>query len=306
MTAIPIRIVDPLVVTGAIPIQVAPAGLTGAVNVTVADTTITGSVAAYYSTNPSAMPVNVIGSAPDDALLAPYLAAMTVQPDATRRAALNTLMTSIRSGGLIGVGDLLVLPASHNAQAGLINLLNPAQLLSVNGTMTFTTDRGYMGDGTTGYLSTNLLDTAWSHFSLNSMTFAAWINSTGGNASLNAIGQATGTVIRLLPFSGTLLQARVGSGSGVSGAVTDGLGLSSAVRSDASTVTIYRNAAQVATSAANASTALAGDPILLNRNGAAYYPGRIAAFFLGSALDATKISALNSALSTYLTSIGGN
>lgn len=244
-------------------------------------------------------------SASYDAASTAYFAAMSVQPDATRKGLIDALIAGLKADGVWALLDLLALPAAHDAQAGLLNAVNPAQALVKSGTMTFTTDRGYAGDGSTGYLSTPANDNGWSLFTLNSATLGVWVNSTGGS-TVNIIGQATGGVVRMAPYTGANLQARLGSATAVTGAVADGLGFSCAVRSSSSTITSYRGSAQVATSAANTSTALAGDPILLNRQGAVYHPGRIAAFALGAALDATKEAALNTRLSTYLTAIGGN
>lgn len=239
-----------------------------------------------------------------DAASVAYFAAMSVQPDATRKGLLNALIVGLKGEGVWTALDFLALPAAHDEQAGLLNAVTPAQALVKSGTMTFTTDRGLMGDGSTGYLSTVANDNAWAHFALNSATIAAWVNNLNGGTT-NIIGQATGTVVRMAPTT-TALTARLGSSTALPGTITGGIGLSAAVRSDANTVTSYFQGAQVATSGANASTALAGDPILINRLTTSYHPGRVAAFFLGSALDATKVAAVNTRLSTYLTAIGGN
>jgi hypothetical protein len=253
--------------------------------------------------NVAAQGVATTGSGYDSATAA-YLAAMTVQPDATRAGLIDTLITGLKSDGIWALLDLLVLPAAHDAQAGLINAVNPAMSAAVNGTMTFTVDRGYAGDGSTGYISTVTNDSGWPRFSQNSMSFGCWVNV---NATTSLVmGQITGTALRLTPTTGSNMQSRVGSTTSVTGANTAGTGLFMSNRSDSSTVAIYRNGTSLATATGNASIALAGEPLLINRTVSVYSTCRAAAIILAGSLDATKQAALYTRLSAYLTAIGAN
>lgn len=240
-----------------------------------------------------------------DTSAAAYFAAMSVQPDATRKGLINDLIVGMKADGTWAKSDYLILRAMQTAQQGLINAVTPAQVETVQGTMTFTADRGYMGDGTTGYIPTAVNDNAFSKFSQNSATVAIWINNTGASTNV-ALGKITGTGLRITPITGASMIARCNGTSPITGAVADGLGLSTAVRSDSLTLTTYRGSTQVATSAANASSALDGEPLQTNRSAATFYPGRQAALCIGSALTSTEVAALNTRLTTYLTAVGGN
>ncbi|CAN5551653.1 hypothetical protein BH10PSE14_BH10PSE14_41730 [soil metagenome] len=233
-----------------------------------------------------------------------YLAAMAVQPDATRAGLIDTLVVGLKSDGIWASLDLLVLPAAHDAQAGLVNAMNPALTATINGAMTFTADRGYAGDGSTGYISTVTNDSGWARFSQNSLTFGCWLNVNA--ATLNVMGQASGTLLRLNPTNGTSMTARICSTSSVSGAVPTGTGLFMANRSDANTGTIYRNGAQIGTNASYVASAFVGDPLLFGRAATSYTTARAAALVLGGSLDATRQTALYTRLSSYLTAIGAN
>lgn len=237
-----------------------------------------------------------------DAATAAYLAAMTVQPDATRAGLIDALIAGLKADGIWAVLDVLALPAAHDPQAGLVNAANPAQALTVAGTMTFTTDRGYAGDGSTGYISTVTNDNGWSKFSQNSLSFGTWLNVNATNSLV--MGQINGITLRMSPTTGTNMQSRVGSSTSVSGANTIGTGLFVSNRSDSMTIAIYRNGGAIATSASNPSTALAGEPILVNRGSTVYSTARAAAIMLGGSLDATKQAVLYTRLNSYLSAIG--
>lgn len=84
-----------------------------------------------------------------------YFAAMSAQPDNTRKTLINTLIVNLKSGGVWAKLDWLSLVASHDAQAARLNAVNPAQIMTVVSTPTFTTDRGYTGDGVGTYLNTS-------------------------------------------------------------------------------------------------------------------------------------------------------
>ncbi|MEG3147265.1 hypothetical protein U1839_21645 [Sphingomonas sp. RT2P30] len=241
------------------------------------------------------------GASYDAATLA-YLAAMSVQPDATRKGLIDALITGLKSDGVWALLDLLALPAAHDAQAGLINTINPALVLTISGTMTFTTDRGYAGDGSSGYISTVTNDNGWSKFSQNSMAFGCWLNV---NATVALVmGQVTGATLRLVPTNGTSMTARIGNTTSLLGTNAVGTGLAMANRADGNNTALYFNGASLATSAASASSALSGEPLLMNRTATIYSTVRAAAVIIGGSLNATNHAALYARLNTYLTAIG--
>lgn len=91
------------------------------------------------------------------------IAAMTNQSLPPGRAtAINTLIASLKTfTTAFGVSlwdrlDCLYIPAAHDPQAARINWKNPAQIATVVGSPTFTTDRGYSGVTGSSYINTGL------------------------------------------------------------------------------------------------------------------------------------------------------
>lgn len=101
--------------------------------------------------------ISVLSANPErDAILA----ALTVDPDGTRIGHIDTLIASLKTGAVSGSDiwaklDQLIIPAADTSQFAYLNWKTPGTWgATANGTGTLTTDRGYAGDGTTGYLST--------------------------------------------------------------------------------------------------------------------------------------------------------
>ena len=152
-----------------------------------------------------------------------YFAAMSVAPDDTRKGHLNTLIASLKTAGVWAKLDGLYIMAAHDAQAARVNAVNPASVATANGTITFTTDRGYAGNGTTGYLNTGFNPTTAPSpkYARNSAHMGAW-SRTAVNAGVeigvditwddlksryDAVLVATGsTKPRDLPVAGRSLQ----------------------------------------------------------------------------------------------------
>src|SRR5262245_39221350 len=94
------------------------------------------------------------GATPVQAETTALLAAMTVQPNAARQTLINDLIYALKQSGAWAKMDFLYVLAAHDNQAARLNWKTAANLATVNGTCTFTVDRGYNGDGSTGYLGT--------------------------------------------------------------------------------------------------------------------------------------------------------
>ena len=79
----------------------------------------------------------------------------TTPPTPARRAIINALVVGLKADGIWSQLDVLYLMAAADSQAGTINWITPANftLIAVNAP-TFTTDRGYTGNGTTSRLRT--------------------------------------------------------------------------------------------------------------------------------------------------------
>lgn len=244
-----------------------------------------------------------------DADAVTYFAAMSVQPDATRRELLNDLIVGLKADSLWSLLDLLYLVAAHDAQAGRLNARIPGSYaLATANSPTFTTDRGYAGDGTSSYLDTGFADNTGSvNWTQNSAAWGVYLNQQSGTSA--AVGVSGSTSSRIIPRTSTNnMTVRIhGATEPIPPTVADGLGMSSGSRTSATSIAWYKNGAQTATNTSSASSAaVAGNVQLFRSSAGVFGAGRAAAMFLGAGLSDAQQAAIYSRIVTYLTAIGAN
>lgn len=74
---------------------------------------------------------------------AAYVAAMSVEPDDTRKALIDTLVGALKSGSVWNSIGILCLCAAHDSQASRLNVKTASVYMGVVGTPTFTVDKGW-------------------------------------------------------------------------------------------------------------------------------------------------------------------
>ncbi len=196
--------------------------------------------------------------------------------------------------------------ASHDPQAARINIKNPAQVAAVNGSLTFTTDRGYVGDGSTGYLETSVADNAGGNLSQNTASIFAYVN-VEPTAGSSVIGLSALSSTRLIVNPAVAPSGRLHNATNVTGTTASSLGLSVEVRTDSVTTQMYRFGAFEATATTAAASATTADTFQFFRsNGSFLAVARVALAGWGGALTATQNTAFNFCAVQYLTAIGGN
>jgi hypothetical protein len=146
----------------------------------------------------------VVGLDPDAITL---IAAMTTAPDAARQQLISDHIVALKAAGVWALLDIYYIMAAHHEQASRLNWKNPAAFtLEANGGITFTTDRGWQGNGSTGYLNTGWIP------SVNGVNYALddaslWVYSrsdlTTGAQDMSANGPSGGvTWVRLRNANG--------------------------------------------------------------------------------------------------------
>lgn len=254
-------------------------------------------------------PVVSVASAYDPDATA-YFAAMTVQPDTTRKGLLNTLVAGLKTDGVWAKLDRLALTAAHDAQAARLDARNPAKVLSAINSPTFTVDRGYAGDSSTSYLDFGeAFGASGNGYSLNSATIGAWVNLQGaGNGVKPPIGCTTTSTAHV--------QARNNTGNAnfrVNDATTTAsetnpttrVGHRTATRTSLTVKEVYLGGALLVSATVN-STAMPTANGCGLRDGASYSNDRVAVLYSGAGLSAADIANLHARLSTFLTAIGAN
>ena len=240
-----------------------------------------------------------------DSAASSLFARMSSEPSATRKGHINTLISALKTAGIWTKLDVLYILAAHDAQAARLNWKADAYNLTAVNSPTFTTDRGYAGDGSTSYL-----DTGWdaatngAQFTQNSATIFGWSRTAGQNNGF-WLGTGTALSIALRPRStADALRYYVNAASLTDVANTDGSGLLAASRSGANATQSYRNGNSIGSAGSVASGALSSVDVNIGRCNSTFNPAQCAAMGLGANLNATEHAALYTALNTYLTAVG--
>lgn len=219
------------------------------------------------------------------------LARMSVQPTVARAFRYNALIQALKIAGLYTNTKIkgLYIHAAHDAQAARLNLIENAANLSVTGAMTFTTDRGYAGDGGTAELTATGFASGASHCS------GVWVNSYNSSSGYLNAGGGNGYVR-------TTTAGIFGRWGAIGDSGVSATGVAHGVMSTndpATQLRFYKNGALVANSP-KTPVALSGGTIHLCLG----YSARQAASHWGFDLTVAEIAALNAALSAFLTPIG--
>ena len=242
-----------------------------------------------------------------------YFAAMSVAPDATRKGHLNTLIASLKSAGVWSKLDVLMIIAAHDAQAARINAKTPSLVATAVNSPTFTTDRGYVGDGATSYLNTQFNPTTATtpQYALNSAHMGIWCGTTGGTSGA-ICGAVRGYINPRNATANINANVNAVATEAYTPTVATSVGHTMWVRSGASATACYKNGAANGTST-TASTAIPNAKFFLcaynnsttdGTTPAAYLVHRVQAFHCGSALNSTEATALYNALATHMTAVG--
>lgn len=232
-----------------------------------------------------------------------YFDACAVEPTEVRKNLLNNLIISLKDSGIwANIGSLQIY-AAHTEQAGLVDLKNPLHSATNQGA-TFTTDRGFKGNGSSTYIETGITPTSVGA-SQDDISFGVWTKD-GTDSGLMALGEETGTAVCMLyPKTGT---GRIGgristTSSSTDSSVANRNAFTALDRSGSTQFKAYRNGSPVVTLTAT-STHSPNRPLLLLRSTTGYADDKVLVFYCGTSLTGTQHTALYNALNTYLTAIG--
>ena len=94
------------------------------------------------------------GGAAVQAETSALIARMSTPPSASRIAAIDLLITTLKAASIWSKLDVLQVYAAADQQAALLNWVSTSFNASVVNAPTFTADRGFNGNGTTSYVNT--------------------------------------------------------------------------------------------------------------------------------------------------------
>jgi hypothetical protein len=232
-------------------------------------------------------------------------ARFTTQPTAARKALIDTLVGSLKTGGVWSKLDALYVLAAADSQAARQNWIQNLYNAVVVSAPVFEADRGYTGAAGPSYLNTafNPTTATTPKFTQDSASLGVWAR-TNAAENTDDIGNST-AFLRSRTAANTLL-ARVNQASNSSGpaAIATSVGHSMARRPDNANIQTFKNGV-LDQSTAVASTALSSSDIWICRGPVGGLSTKqISAAHFGQTLSDAEVTALYDGLNTYLTAVG--
>lgn len=225
---------------------------------------------------------------------------------ATRQSLVADLISGLMRDGVWSKLDRLWLFANENQQAALTDIVANALATNVNST-TFTTDRGFTGNGSSMYINSQYDPTGAGNYSQNSANMFAWNNTAGMDGGALCGMADVAAHIRLLPaFTNGLGSIwNINDIRNVQSPAWDGrTGLYNMTRTDASNASLYVSGASIDSysfaSAANASTYI----LQCLHEGGNFSTRQACCFGFGGGFTALNAYNLNLRLRTYMTAVG--
>jgi hypothetical protein len=236
------------------------------------------------------------------------VAAASVAPSTPRKALYEALYTALDASDLRSKLGTLYILAAATSDVALLNLIDPGYLsLTATGTLTFTADRGYASDGTTGYLSHGQSWFRMPQMLRDVAHVGAWCNTSAATGG-GLVGTLTGTYTFLYPRNGSnQFQSRLNHGSAVDTGgitVTDASGHWILDRATNAEYSAYRDGTKLF-DASVAAVSLAGNMTIL-RSPSTFTNSstQVSIVHNGYTMSDADRTALRAAFATYLTAVG--
>lgn len=223
-------------------------------------------------------------------------------PGATRKGQYATLIDGLVTDGIWAKLDALWILAADIAGNAIVNLKSSSFTLTNHGA-TFTTDRGYTGDGAAAYLDTGYDPrSAGGQWAQSSAHMGSWARTNSGGSECE-LGDTDNFMN--LATSGGGFQASINSTSGLGGTQADTQKHTVVTIRSAGDAELYHKASSVVTSASGTRYLDFGNFYLLSRQGVGQFAtNQIAAAHVGGGLTATNVTNFGSRLQTYMTAVG--
>jgi hypothetical protein len=233
------------------------------------------------------------------------VARFTVQPTNARKALIDNLVGSLKTAGVWTKLDALHVLAAHDAQAARQNWVADAYNLTAVAAPTFTTDRGYQGDGSSSYLDTGFNPTTavTPQFVQNSGHLSVWSRTSGAAAPVD-MGNGNSIILTRQTTTDNFAR-RVNASSSDGTVVADGSGHFLVSRPNSTSSTGYRNAAtQGSGSVASAAPDNAAFRVLGRSTTVSFSSRQIAMSSIGASLTSGEVTGFYNALNTYMQAVG--
>jgi hypothetical protein len=228
------------------------------------------------------------------------LNAMDYTPSATVQKYIQETIIGLKLDGIWDKIDQLVFPCLSTQTSSLLNWKSPSDAVTTSGTISFTADVGFTGNGTNFYFKTgfNPAMAVNASFTMNIASYGVYQANTASEMKY-AIGQRgagfNGNIMICRRSDNGNMQAQINSAAAsvMTGSVNNGKGLFSAKRVSSSRAYMYKDGTQVGTTT-GASVALQNAEFYVqayNENGTAslHTTNPIRYWFIGGDIDQFKL-----------------
>ncbi len=231
------------------------------------------------------------------------------------------IITGSMSGANSGAGacgltlDALYIFATNTTTTAALNLCGTSYSLITHGTITFSADHGYTGNGTTGYLDPVFVPSTVTtpNFVQNSASVGGYILNSRASGSGNAgaiVGAGNTVFVLLLPLdSSNRIQYDMNLNATIVVANTNAQGFLVSTRTSSVLTSVYRNGntTPVGTDT-TASAGVSTDSITIAAvDGASNFSSdQISAVFIGAGLSSASMQLISNRVNAYMTALSIN
>jgi hypothetical protein len=233
--------------------------------------------------------------------------AMTVKPTSTRMRRIDRVIRGLKQSGVWDKLDVFYMLAAHDEQAGRLNWKRPGTYTaSAVSSPTFTTDRGFAGDGLASYLDTGWGSSVGTNYLRDSSHMGVWCTTDVSGTSV-AFGTGGANINPRNAGNMSTRSQSVASNAALPAATS--IGYSSWSRRVSTEYDVYKNGADIGTVSVASSTGTAATTFTIGASNTAGTIGnfdtrQIAAAHTGGALSDAEMAALYSSLLAYLQGVG--
>lgn len=224
-------------------------------------------------------------------------------PGATRKGHINTLIASLKTDGVWSKLGAFYVLAAHDEADALLNWVGSSHTLTINGTPTFTTDRGFAIDSDINN-RLRLPDVSTvTAYTQNSAHLGVWPRTGPTTSGVGAIRRADGAAgLSIFPrFGDNNAYLRVNDDPETGGfSVAGYAGFILGNRSGATAREGYKDGASIGSYGSSPSMAVPTQDLWIGAGSEA----EVSVFTVGSSLTAGEVSDFYDALSVYKTAVG--
>lgn len=238
---------------------------------------------------------------------AALVARFATQPTDARKRLIDTLIGSLKTGGVWSKLDALYVMAAADSQAARQNWIADQYNLTAVSGPTFAADRGYTGDGAASYLSTafNPVTAVTPKFVQDSASLGVWSRTNLPNGA--GVSAEIGSGNSYIGRSASISTNAAGRPNAASGVINTPGAFPGHVCWSRTAAAVWEGYAQgvdadggVTSSAAPANAVMR----LCAAVGIGFGVNQLSAAHIGQGLSAAEVLAAYNALNTYLTAVG--